>query len=116
MLKRIDNPANGYDEAMNRVRTIKGTIDGWRHAGDSYEVDVNVDGADAPDVLVTVDDGIVTVQAHHEQLEMFRSFSLPKDAVDGWVSARMNGELLTVRVDAKAKGAPRRIAIEERAS
>ena len=101
---------------MDRVRTIKGTIDSWRRNGDAYEVDVHVDGALAPDMLITVDDGIVTIQAHHERLEMFRSFSLPQGAKDGWVSARLHGDRLTITVDTRQKGVPRRVAIEDRAS
>lgn len=97
---------------MNRVQTIRGTIDGWHRRDDFYEVAVHVDGAPAEDVSVTVDDGIVTVQAHHDTLEMYRSFSLPEEVRNGWVSARMEDEKLKVRVECSRPGVPRRITVE----
>ncbi len=101
----------GFDPLTMLARTDLLGMD-VRRTDRGYELDIPMAGFRPEDVSITIEDGVVTIDAKNERRRFTRSITLPDDVNEDAIEARVEHGLLTLVLPLHPKAQPRRIAVQ----
>ena len=110
--KRWSGIFDTFDALATPSFSVGETLNPWKRGEDSFTYETELPRFKAESLNVSVENGVLHINAEQDSLKYYNSVSVPRDLDTGTVEARLDHGVLYITAKRKEESKPKKITIK----